>query len=163
MLRLAIILTMLVFASNYGVVPTKGDKNQIGEEQWDKTRALTQSPFCALILREFLKRGDRGREIHILIEPDQVTEDNLRLLFKAISEKYPPPLLLEAWVYTDVEQLAALATRSGHSFYPDTRAREGKERQWAYYKRTEEVELFRYNPNYPESGMKTVILRGKEE
>jgi hypothetical protein len=34
--------------------------------------------------------------------------------------------------------------------------------QSAFYKRDARVELFRYNPNYPETGLKTVIIRGKE-
>lgn len=34
--------------------------------------------------------------------------------------------------------------------------------QLTYYRRTKEAELFRYNPNYPDPGLRTVILRGKE-
>jgi len=35
-------------------------------------------------------------------------------------------------------------------------------KKWGFYTRRSDVELFRYNPNYPKEGMKTVILRGKE-
>lgn len=136
---------------------------------WNKTEAIRELPFCALTLRTLESR--RGREVHILMEPDEVTESNLQLLFKVVSAKNPEPLLLETFVSTDVQQLRSLVTNmntsaeESESIGPDVvTSSQGKveKNQWAYYKRTDQVELFRFNPTFPKLGMKTIILRGKE-
>ncbi|MEK6410026.1 MAG: hypothetical protein AABN34_24140 [Acidobacteriota bacterium] len=158
MWKKTMMLVILTFGISYDVAG--GGQNTV--DQWDKTVALKQLPYCALVLRALIGPDNSSREIFLLMEPDQVTEGNLRLLSRVLSERYPPPLSLEVRVTTDVEQLASLATNSGHTAHPDNEARGKKEMQWAYYRRSEDVELFRYNPNYPKAGMKTVILKGKE-
>jgi hypothetical protein len=128
------------------------------ESRWNKTTAIKEVPFCALILRNFTPDHGRRRELYVLMEPEQVLEENLFVLFRALSDKYPRPGPLEIWVETDVQQLADLATGKGWS------GSAGIDRplQLAYYKRNSEVELFRFNPAFPESGEKTVVIRGKE-
>jgi len=150
------------------------------KDSWNKTRALKELPFCAFILRDFLlEESSPEREIFILMEPDEVTEDNLRLLFNVVSEKYPKPLDLKVWVKTDVEDLKVLATgvlitgdppqknsevsgKEGNSSSNNSNKKTRRIHQWAFYIRNKDVELFRYNPNYPEEGMKTVMLRGNQ-
>lgn len=112
-------------------------------------------PFAAIVLRDGERRFDGSRQIHILVEPSDVTERNLLLLFKVVSEQCSEPSLI-VWVYTDVAQLAALSTGQNMSGGPTDK------HQLVYYERTDKVELFRYNPNYPEEGRKTVLLKGKE-
>ncbi len=158
MFRKIVVIGLLIFC----ICPGDGIARQDTADKWDKTVALKELPYCALILRAFLGPDDSSREIFVLMEPDNVNEENLRLLARALSEKYPPPLSLKAWIETDVKQLATLITNSNSSSYPDNHASGKKELQWAYYRRSEEVELFRYNPEYPKPGMKTVILKGEE-
>jgi hypothetical protein len=96
------------------------------------------------------------------MEPDQVTEDNLRILFRVIPDEYRQGIPLRIWVYTDVKDLAGLATSSGHSAFPDADAKDREVHRWAYYKRTSDVELFRYGNGHRETEMKTIVLRGHE-
>ena len=139
--------------------------------RWNETRAIQGQPFCALILREFSDPDRKERTIYVLMEPSQVNEGNLHLLFRHLSQQFPDDPILRVIVHTDVEQLAVLAT--GHlvtaspaRVVPDSSAQEKESKrvlQLVFYKRTESVELFRYNPNYPKSGEKTVVIRGKED
>lgn len=71
---------------------------------------------------------------------------------------------------TDVEQLGVLATGALVTVSPargdigaSGRAKTARILQLAFYKRNKSVELFRYNPDYPKAGNKTVIIRGKED
>jgi hypothetical protein len=57
---------------------------------WDKTRTVLGLPFCALMLRAFLVEESR-REVHVLMEPDQVTEENLRPPANSMSSWNPMP------------------------------------------------------------------------
>jgi hypothetical protein len=148
----------------------------IQNSQWNKTRAIKGLPFPAFILREYLGEFQPGLEVHILMDPDDVTEDNLRLLFELVSEKYTKAKRLVAMVSTDIEQLESLITGYIITGSPPQEKADVNEEttskvqkrsrkrihKWAYYRRTKEVELFRYNPDYPNDGMKTIILKGKE-
>lgn len=129
------------------------------QETWDKTTAVPDLPFCALVLRVFDDEHYPRVRVYILMEPDKVTEDNLKILFGRVGELHRSSSSLEAFAYTDVEQLGFLATRQAHSGSPNFKR---KESQLAYYRRDDQVELFRYNPNHPKSGLRTVIIRGKE-
>lgn len=141
-----------------------------------QTRAIKGVNFSALIVRDFLEEsGDRT--VYILMDPSEVNEGNLHTLFKIISEKYPKVSTLRAWVRTDIQNLESLVTGviitgargqekketqdGNNGVSPASKSKEHKN-QRAFYFRTEEVELFRYNPNYPEPGSQTIILKGKE-
>lgn len=150
MLTLAILLaSALPFAS----------ASTCAENQADKTTAIDNLPFCALVLRVFVYEHGARTRTYILMEPDGVTETNLRLLFEKVGQMHASTLSLEVVIYTDVEQLGFLATRQTHSGLPNFKRNEARS---AYYRRDQQVELFRYNPNYPDTGLKTVIIRGKE-
>jgi hypothetical protein len=153
---LVFILLPLVYVQAQG--PTSNN-------DWNKTRAIKELPFCALIVREFHDTAQANHEFHILMEPDEVTEDNLRLLFAAISRRDPDAPVLVAWIKTDVEQLESLATgvvMAGSGRIKKDSAK--RIQQLVLYRRTKEGEFFRYNSNYPKSeGFKTIILWGKEQ
>jgi hypothetical protein len=140
---------------------------------WNKIEAIKQLPFCAL--KVMTLESQFGREVHILMEPDEVTESNLLLLFRVVSEKNPEPLELETFVSTDIQQLRSLVTNMNTSAtlseedsektgsdVISTSSQRKAEKKWAYYKRTNQVELFRFNATFPRPGMKTIVLRGKE-
>jgi len=159
------ILVMSVVASASGQA-----QRQAGQRLSNETTAIGGLNFCAFMLREFYDKDEKGRTIYVLMEPRQVSESNLYLLFRILSERFNADEDLTIWVDTDVEQLAFLATGTMVTFSPargviDDSARGHNKRilQLAYYKRTKAVELFRYNPNYPIAGEKTVIIRGKED
>jgi hypothetical protein len=144
-----ILLSSVFAASTYSQESEKGDS-------WKKVQAIKGLPFCALILGDNPKGVWGSREIYVLVEQAEVTESNLRILFRSISDSNPEPINLDAWVYTNLEQLRTLVTNSGMS------GGGSKVLRGAYYNRRENVELFRYSPNFPEPGLQTVILRGKE-
>src|ERR1700733_1526733 len=76
------------------------------QQRWNKTAAVDGIPFCAFMLREMVVEGPESHyEVFILMEPDHINEENLRILFDVISKRYRQESDLQAWVYTDVEQL----------------------------------------------------------
>jgi len=137
--------------------------------QWNKTRTIKELPFCAMILREFHDTFDGSHTIHILMEPDEVSENNLRLLFSTLSHKDPSSPSLHVLVETDIERLAALATGEFTADVSPKRNRRANGHssriwQWAIYRRNAAGEFFRYNPDYPKAdGFKTILLWGKEQ
>lgn len=166
MWKLALLLIVLGFA--------KAPEQAVGlddEQEWHKTRAIKEVPFCAFILRDFLDDNRESRELAVLMEPDQVTEGNLTLLFKALSEKHPKPTDLRIQVYTDVEQLGFLATGLLEDKAPPEKKKAAssdqgdkgskREPQFAFYKRTKYEEYFSYYVFKQKSEVKTVILRSK--
>ncbi|MEK6301803.1 MAG: hypothetical protein AABO41_13920 [Acidobacteriota bacterium] len=142
-------------------VPVIGSLHPVGRQarQGGGTTALSGLPFCALVLRVFVDEANSSTRVYVLMETDNVTEANLRILFERISRQHSSPSSLEATVYTDVDQLAFVATGQAHSGEWD---RSSKLRQLAYYRRDAQAELFRFNPDYPAAGLKTVILRGRD-
>ncbi len=46
----------------------------------NSTQSINELPFCAFILRSL--ESSRGYEVHVLTEPDQITDGNLMLLSK---------------------------------------------------------------------------------
>ncbi len=154
MWKLTLMLVVsLLFAKGLGSVP-KADT----EQESDDATTIKELNFCALTLRNYINDDENSREMYVLIDPEQITETSLAQLFEALSKRYSKPFSLEVTVYTSIKQLRTLVTGMGISHADKI---EGKHRS-AYYKRTVQVELFRYNPDFPEPGMKTIVLRGKE-
>ena len=141
--------------------PTHANFPHSKQDEVTKTSVIRGIPFCVFILRDsVIKESDenKSRELHVLMEPENFSEVILTDLFRVLSERFPTPQSMQVLVYSDIEQLRKLVIGIGQS--GDESAI--KKHQSAYYTRTKQVELFRYNPNFPELGMKTVILRGKE-
>jgi hypothetical protein len=143
---------------------TRSPSQGIPMPEHDRLRSVKGLPFSALVF--FEDRDAMRLFLGILMDQDDIGEENLKLLFHVVSEKYPPPETLEVQVYTDLRVPGALAngeivnvggSRSVRSVKTPVDVPGG-----AFYLRRETLELFRYNPKYPEAGMKTVILRGKE-
>jgi hypothetical protein len=159
-LKASLILSVVLFSAASGFCQDKSGP-------WNETRAVTGLDFCALILREFFDTKTGERTLYLLAEPKEVTESRLQSLFASLSAKYADDSSLEVWVETDVEQLGSLATGRMVTVSPrehsDDRVEDKKVLQLALYKRNSSVELFRFNPNYPKSGEKTIIIRGQED
>jgi hypothetical protein len=118
---------------------------QVPEPKWDtsnwnKTRDIKDLPFCAFILRESHQQYDGNHLMYILMQPDEVTEENLRLLFGLISRQDPDSSSMRVLVETDLDQLTSLVNRgsvSGSSSKSSERAESSTSiRQWAMYRRT---------------------------
>ena len=145
------------------------------EKKVPATLAVKELPFCALIVSDYIAEDSSTRTLYVLMEPTEVTEHKLSQLFKTISQKYPKPIELHVWVYTNLSEIAHIVTgqfvTKAKAQLPDSKdGSQGRdsevaeeEEKWARYKRTETVELFRYIPEPPEKGLKTVVLRGKDE
>jgi hypothetical protein len=124
--------------------------------QRNKTRAVRELPFCALVLGEDMNPINQGYEDYVIMESYEMTEENLRLLFKALSNQHSDEPNFQAWVYTDVTQLRELATHTGHSGDDDTL----KNHKWAYYSRSPEREYFEFKTKPSENRLSTMVLRG---
>jgi hypothetical protein len=170
---LGILPFLLLFSCNESAAQDSGSR--LHNDRWNKTTVIKDLPFGALLFRDFYDREDRSRELYVLTEPESVTELNLHLLFGVLAEAVPQSESLQVWVYTDVEQLSALATgqqgtvalsREQSEEFERDRSKGGNNKavkQLAYYRRFKEVEFYRYNPEYPKPGHKTVMIRGKED
>lgn len=156
MIRRIIMSNFILFFAATGAI---AGNSQEREGRWDEVKSIDGLPFCALILSNVYDKAERERRLDILMEPGLVTESNLYLLFRILPKKFQDDARLVIWVNTNVKQLAMLATGMGGSG-PSKR---GRTLQLAYYRRTQTVELFSYNPNYPKPGEKTVIISGKED
>jgi hypothetical protein len=130
----------------------------------ERVEAVKALPFCAFILTTF-DGGARGHSATVLMEPGEFTEENLRLLFEALSSKYPGADLdnhvLSVSVYTDVKQLYSLAVGYNMSG-GDSRDRDNGGLQRAQYWRSTNNEFFLFNPAPGDFKNKTVIIRGQE-
>src|SRR5262245_2358025 len=86
-------------------------------------------PFCALIY--FVDEDNKGYyDIRLLMSKEYVTEDNLHLLSQKLSEKFPPPKPLYAYVDTNAKK--ALTAFQGVSHGEDERNK-GVKPQLAVY------------------------------
>lgn len=141
------------------VVTTSQERKAIENGRSSETSSIDGLHFCALILNEFYDKSQSERIVDVIMPASDVNEDNLHLLFKNLSGRFPNDPILKVWVRTDVTQLGTLATGRGGSGAPEGR----RVLQLGYYKRTSTLELFSYNPTYPMPGEKTVIIRGKED
>ena len=161
------LLILLLLEQSYATVKLQQQDSEVID---DKLVAVEDVPFSAIIY--FQENNQSFRHVNILMAPEQVTLDNLRLLFQKLSEKYVTAKPLRIYVNTRLEELSSYITGKFYAADPPAKSERDKKekvekdtevRQWAVYIRTENVELIRYNPDYPkENGMKTIILRGKE-
>jgi len=116
---------------------------------------VTDLPFCALVLREWKNPVTPGFDDYVIMEGDRMTEDNLRLLFKVLSDQHSDEPNFQSWVYTDATQLASIATQSVRSGELD----EMKNHKWAHYLRSPEREYFEFKPIASAKELSKVILR----
>src|SRR5215470_5068550 len=107
-LNLSLALICLWAIVNSGDQPGAADRRS-------KTRAVTDLPFCALVLREWENGVTPGFDDYVIMEGDRMTEENLKLLFKVLSDQHSDEPNFQSWVYTDVTQLASIATQTGRS------------------------------------------------
>jgi len=168
--RLLVFLSLCVLAS---ISVDAESRKQ--EQKAQAALAVKELPFCALIMTDFLTEDRSMRALYILMDPNEITEFNLSQLFKTLSQKYSKPVDLEVWVYTNLSDIAHIVTGrfSTRAKAKLPESKDGSEtkdsevaekvEKWAYYKRADTVELFRYIPEPPEKGLKTVVLRGKDE
>jgi hypothetical protein len=99
------------------------------------------------------------RNIGVLIEEKDFSEENLREIFRTLSKGYAKPPMLHIELVTNREQI-----------YPAKWPRTSNEPEpsgfhqyhWARYFRSEgdDTEYFRYNVSPPSSDLKTIMLRG---
>src|SRR5262249_50674399 len=132
-----------------------------------RTKAIEGLPFCALIVGELRNRPVFHR-LDVLAEAKHINEGDLALLFAAISSAYPSEELpLEVFVDSDVAEMKWIVTGyAGAGSFPKGAKpldHDPTAGPWGYYWRTKENEYYRYNPDYPALGIKTVVLRGKPE
>ena len=105
---------------------------------------------------------DAFRYVVILLDEKAFSESRLKELFKLVSARFPTPNRLDVQVYTDLEQVE---TPEEHDRGRVSESRDdptSDKYHWALFIRSQGNELFRYNPNPPNRGMKTVILKGED-
>src|SRR5574341_2511954 len=102
------------------------------------------------------------RYVVILLDERAFSEDTLKSLFKLVSARFPTPHHLNVQIYTSLEQVETPEE------YEQGRVSESPgdpnmdKYHWAFFIRTNDSELIRYNPKPPNPAMKTVVLKGKD-
>jgi hypothetical protein len=175
--RRALIVGVVLVANLFLLLASNATLRADSKNQVQGTQALTQLHFCALILRVH-NVSSTSQHVYVLMEPERVTEQNLRELFRSISSTYGGSDLLQVSVYTDIRQLEFLATGQAQSGPDNPAISEGKsgsatrslskeqnrisDYRWAYYVRWDGGEFFRFNADFPKTGITTVVITGKQ-
>ncbi|MGD9588305.1 MAG: hypothetical protein AB7Q37_05535 [Pyrinomonadaceae bacterium] len=106
------------------------------------------------------------RKIEVFMDEKAFNENNLRKLFRHLSDTHPDPnklpnnLLL--YVYTDWKQLGTYSDCPVIAMSGGDGGRDAYDYYWARFRRREGREYFRYNPIKKVWNDKTVILKGDE-
>ena len=150
------VMLLLAFLA-VGFVTAAGQRVNTPEK-----RNLFVSPFRYVIIENRVEKDPNTTEtrlvVEVLLDRKAFSEENLRVLFKLISRRFPDAEVLDAWVYTSLEQAPTPeerdeGTTSESQKGPTTR------HYWAFYLRSVECEYFRYSPLADKSNIRTVQLR----
>src|SRR5262245_30858899 len=96
-MRLFLLVLVLLLSSVKGF---SEPKISIQSEELKSVRGL---PFSALIFSEC--ECPVSYHISVLMSQDDISEENLKLLFQALSKNRPSPVPLDATVFTDLKTL----------------------------------------------------------
>jgi hypothetical protein len=169
----SILLILVLFGFLGGVLPSRG--SQSTTDTWEVCTicetpariALNASPGLALVPR---------RDIYLLIEASDFTEENLRKAFEKLAMAYPDPCFLGITAFSNREYLKQLIRAAEDSViidFADTPKGRIAEREYysaryppkngyfrAYYLRSAiDRESFQYTPNPAEERTVQVILK----
>ncbi len=103
---------------------------------------------------------ESSREVLVFLDEKSFSEENLKILFSYLSQKYKSPNNLEIRVETDWEKIPNndSCEGSGISGSPNNEDRDNY--YWALYVRHNKDEIFRYNPKLKSTEIKTIVLKG---
>lgn len=98
----------------------------------------------------------------ILLNDKAFSEPTLRELFKLLSGRFPIPNRLYVQVYTNLDQVETPEEHEQGKGSESPGDPNMDKYHWAFFIRSHDSELIRYNPKPPDRTMKTVILKGKD-
>jgi len=102
------------------------------------------------------------REVYVFMDPHAFNNKNLKKLFNYFSVKYKSPNIMTVRVETSWYTVGAPnidCEGGGRSNMPEDP--EVLKYHWAFYMRSGNDELYRYNPKLGEHSMETVLLKGR--
>ena len=106
---------------------------------------------------------DANRTVSVLLDEKAFSEETLKEVFKLVTKRFPEPKRLDVWVYTSLEQLDTPEERDRGVISESDNNPVSDNYHWALFFRSQDGdEVFRYNPNPPNTNMKTVILKGRD-
>lgn len=133
-------------------------------EAIDKNSCLTFN-FRYLILSDE-RMSPTTRTIEVFTDEKAFNEENLRKLFRYLSDKNPDPdpetKRLNIFVYTDWKQLGFPSDCPPSAMSGGDSGRDAYDYHWARFYRKEGREFFVYNPVKKEWKDKDVIMKGTE-
>lgn len=148
---------MLAFAVCVGLfLSANGTSMLPGQNSEQSYRA----PFRYVIFNNEVDVG--YRYVEVLLDERAFSEENLKQLFKLVSNRFPRPKVLHVQLYTNLEDAETPEEReSGKaSEQPDNPASDRYHS--AYYLRDSDGnQWFTYNPNSPDIKLKTVVIKGQ--
>lgn len=74
-----------------------------GLSQDTKTKKLSKLPLKYKLLETQVNTEDNDRQVDILIAKEAFTKENILLLIRHLSKRFPKPLALSIDVYTDLD------------------------------------------------------------
>ena len=126
------------------------------------------SPFRYIIISNEVSNlsgdpKDANRTVSVLLDEKAFSEETLKEMFKLVSKRFPEPKRLDIWVYTSLEQLDTPEERDrGVISESDNNPVFDNYHRALFFRSQDGDEVFRYNPNPPNTNMKTVILKGRD-
>ena len=135
-------------------------------QQWQTETGKNGSklPILYIILstsiNEYVENG--ARDVEVLLDAEDFSEKNLKILFGELSDRFPTPDRLSVHVFTNLKQVGSQSQRDTVSSMPPKENPEFHNYHWALLMRIVGDELVRYNPNPPSREMKTMVLKGKD-
>jgi len=111
-------------------------------------------------LDEDANTGEKCRVVEVLLNQRAFSENNLRLLFQLVSNRFADDQRLDVWVHTSLEQAPTPEERDAGATSEDP-DESTKHFYWAWYLRSPDDEFFRYSPRNDKSGNRLIQLKSK--
>jgi hypothetical protein len=97
------------------------------------------------------------KNLHLLVDEDAFTLENLQSLFQAISKGFPKQEGLNTFIHTSIKQVNIDGFFMSHSPEPPELFKHHR----AYYHRDAKNEFYRYTKTPTSVDLETVVLKGK--
>lgn len=119
-----------------------------------------RSPFRYVIFNNEVDAGYRYLEV--LLDEKAFSEENLKQLFKLVSNRFPIPRVLHIQVYTNLEDAETPEERESGKASEQPGNPAADRYHSAYFLRDNDGnQWFTYNPDAPDTKLRTVVVKGQ--
>jgi len=132
----------------------------------ESTRQDSKIKFKYLIFKNTLNEKPSiqysRRTLNVFLEEKAFSEQSIKELYLLLSNRFPEPQWLEAWVYTNLNQVETPEEADSPKSSTTKDNPDHNRSHWAWIYRNKDNVFFRYNPNPPNRDVKTIVITGKD-